>query len=122
MQVKHLLPLNVLPLTREAIEKRQALIIRAVASQFEVTEQEFFRKTRLRKYCVPRQVVAWLLYKTGYYNTVQIGQIFNQGHNTIMSGIITVQNRLETEDDFADRVSNIQVAIKEDLRKYDLTA
>ncbi|MDQ3073617.1 MAG: hypothetical protein M3Q97_10190 [Bacteroidota bacterium] len=66
-------------------------IIKIVAEEFDVEIQDIFSKSRKQLYCVPRQLIMYLLRERMGLSFVQISNIFHVHHTTVIHACHTVK-------------------------------
>ncbi|MCE5293131.1 MAG: chromosomal replication initiator protein DnaA [Chlamydiales bacterium] len=94
-------------------EKEKAIssdrIIQAVADHFSLAQEDLVGKSQSRECVIPRQLAMHLcreLLKTPY---MQIGDLFQRDHSTVMSAIRQIQKQMSTPgNDLALALSTIQ--------------
>ena len=99
------------------------LIIKEVSTAFKLTQKQMFLLSRTYKFIRPRQVAQYLLYRTSNMNQDAIAAIFNQERTTILHSVKTIQNMIDTNAEFADKVLQIRSKINKINKRifYDTT-
>jgi len=91
---------------KESIEKEQSLrnltieeIQTAVAKKFNVTLQQILSTERTQSLVTPRQLAMYIARKLTPKSLQEIADAFGKKHATILHGVKTIKERLETETD-----------------------
>lgn len=86
-----------------------SLVERAVCEYFKVSTNSLKRKGRKEKFCLPRQLIIYLLVKHSHKITyTEIAHYFNRkDHTSVIHACKSIQNRLDTDEDFGEKVAEI---------------
>jgi len=82
-----------------------------VARHFNVWHEAMRHKTRRRDITKARQISMYLLKKHTTKSAVQIGEMFNRDHATVLHAIKTVQKDMETNIVYRENVMQITYKI-----------
>jgi chromosomal replication initiator protein len=89
-------------------------IIDVVTSFYNVKLSELQSKRRHKSIALPRQVCMWLARQETRYSLQEIGGYFGgRDHTTVMHSIKTVDDRLDTDDQFAHQVQELSDRVKQ---------
>ncbi|MFW6090027.1 MAG: helix-turn-helix domain-containing protein, partial [Gemmatimonadota bacterium] len=81
----------------------------AVAERWGVPEQGLISKRRTKDLTVPRQVAMYLMRDLLDISLVEIGKAFGgRDHSTVIHSIQKVENEMEADDGFRDRVLGLR--------------
>ena len=84
-------------------------IQQAVAAEWGVTVDGLRSKTRTKTLTVPRQAAMYLLRQITGLQLVEIGAAFgNRDHSTVIHSLERVEEMLQTEPHFRERVENLR--------------
>ncbi|TVR53904.1 MAG: chromosomal replication initiator protein DnaA [Gemmatimonadales bacterium] len=91
------------------------LIRERVARAWDVPPESLSSKRRTREITEPRQVAMFLIRELLDRSLQNIGALFGgRDHSTVIYAIKKVQQRIEEDPDFAQRVSQVREALSED--------
>lgn len=80
----------------------------AVCLEWGVPAGRVISKGRVSEFVVPRHVLMWLMRRTTDLSMESIGQMVGgRDHTSVLNGCRSVQNRIDTEPDFAARVQKV---------------
>ncbi len=89
-------------------------IIDVVTSFYNVKLSELQSKRRHKSIALPRQVCMWLARQETRYSLQEIGGYFGgRDHTTVMHSIKTVEDRLDTDDQFAHQVQELSDRVRQ---------
>ena len=107
-------PLVLSHLLKDFIDNEQTMkkmtileIQTAVARKFHVDLSQINSTERTQSLVTPRQVAMFISRKYTTNSLEEIGKAFEKKHATILHGVKTIQQRLETESDLKDTVEQI---------------
>lgn len=107
-------PLELSHLLKDFIDNEQTMkkmtileIQTAVARKFNVDLAQINSSERTQSLVTPRQVAMFISRKYTTNSLEEIGKAFKKKHATILHGVKTIQQRLETESDLKDTVEQI---------------
>ncbi len=107
-------PIVLSHLLKDFIDKEQTMkkmtildIQTAVARKFNVDLSQINSKERTQSLVTPRQVAMFISRKYTANSLEEIGAAFEKKHATILHGVKTIQQRLETERDLKETVEQI---------------
>lgn len=83
-------------------------IIREVAAQFAVSPDLLFLQRRTAAVVVPRQTIFYLARRHTRLSLHQIGDALRRDHTTVSYAVKVVQDRLDTQPEFAAAVAEIE--------------
>lgn len=93
----------------ESKEVEPDQILKAVASEFDVTIDELISRSRVHSIALPRQVAMYLLREENDVSLPKIGDLLGgRDHTTVMYGCDKIAELLETDKKFRRKVINVQ--------------
>lgn len=102
--------------TRVAPLKEQVLKIRdVVCDQCGITHSNIMRKEKTESIVIARWIVFFLADKITNSTRISISSIFKLDHSTVLHGIKSLQDRMDTNPKFKDRVENIEKICRKSL-------
>ena len=84
-------------------------VLNDVAEEFKVTKEDIVGKRRLKQFVEPRQVAQYLIREKMNKTLESIADIFNKDHSTIIYSVKNVNNLLDVDKNFRDKVQRIIV-------------
>lgn len=87
-------------------------IQQVVAKRYNIDIKELLSKKRSDEIAFPRQLTMYLIRNLTDLSTVQIGEIFNRDHTTVMYACEKIREKLETDPFFSALVNKIIDEIK----------
>lgn len=84
------------------------LILDAVLKEFGVKKEQILNRERKQPYATYRQVYQYLLVMVGKINKTQVREHTGFIHSTIIHSIKSVENRIDTEKDFAEVITKLK--------------
>jgi len=84
---------------------KRDMILKAVCSEFSITQKDLYGKKRTREMVEPRQIACYLLKKYAGFSYTQIGRLFNRDHTTAIQSVRAVEDHIETEEEYSNRVN-----------------
>lgn len=79
----------------------------AIIDEYKLTFQMLKIKTSKREYSFPRQISLYLMNKFTNLTQMQMCLFFGQTHGTVSHAIKIVQNHIDTNKEFRERMKNI---------------
>ena len=73
-------------------------LFKLVELRLGITKEQIGSKSRKRTLVIPRQIVAYILYRTGKFPLATIGDLMNRDHTTVIHSVRTVSELLEVKD------------------------
>ena len=95
-------------------------IIKLVCDKLGVSNDELTYRSRSREIVEARQYCFFLIHATEPLSYREIAEPFNMDRTTIMSGIKTLQNRMDTEPDLSKSVYELLKIIEDYDESYTL--
>lgn len=89
--------------------KSQVLI--SVCDNYKIKRSDIFIKTRKDEILIPRQLAMYLMFKESIRHG-EIGRYFDMDRTTVIHAIKRIQNLIDTEDDFKQKVKDIKKMIR----------
>ena len=84
------------------------IIIGVVAKYFQVTREEIKGRSRLQKYCLPRQIAMYLAHECNLSSYPEIGRKFNRDHTTAMSACRKISARVQDNPEFREMIEELK--------------
>ena len=85
-----------------------SLVIRTVAEQYGVTEDDIISSRRSREIALPRQIAMYITRELTQLSTVNIGKEFGgRDHTTVMHGCDKIATSIKTDADLRRRVDEL---------------
>jgi len=88
------------------------IITEEVCSKFGVTADRLCSRSRQEDTCVPRQVIFFLTRDLKHIPLALTGRVFGRDHGTVIHGVRSIQERIDTDLHFAATVSAVAQACK----------
>jgi len=88
------------------------IITEEVCSRFGVTADRLFSRDRQEDTCIPRQVIFFLSRDLKRIPFMLTGRVFGRNHGTVIHGVRSIQDRIDTDINFAAAVSEVAQACK----------
>ncbi len=86
-------------------------IISIVCERYGVQFHWLTTKSRQRDFCVPRQIIMYLAYRTTKLNLSNIGILFNRDHATVLHANKIVNNLIDTDKYFSEVIRGLKVRL-----------
>lgn len=96
--------------TRVSVTDKDA-VIKIVCDHFEFTFQQLLKQDRRRETVFTRKCLIYFLFKYTRMSKVDIGNLLQQNHTTVIHSLKSLQDLIDTEDE----VSNTIVEIRKKL-------
>lgn len=87
------------------------MIVEATASQYDLDPDVIFTRSRQHDISEARQVIMYLASELTELSSTAIGFKLRRSHPTVLFGVKAIQNRQETEPEFADRLAGIRQSL-----------
>ena len=88
-------------------------VIRVIAQQYGVTEDDIVSSRRSREIALPRQIAMYITRELTQLSTVNIGKEFGgRDHTTVMHGCEKIQSAMKGDVDFRKRIDDLMEMIK----------
>lgn len=88
------------------------MIVEATAEFYNINADVIFSKSRVRDIADARQVIMYLCHKLTDLSSVSIGAKLNRQHATVLHGIATVKDRIDSVPDIAKAIADIESNLK----------
>lgn len=92
-------------------------IILIIANELEVDINEVYSKSRKRETVMVRQVFWYIMRKHTGITTTQLGAILRKDHATVLNGIKSVKDHLDTEVNYRNHVEKIEARITKIIKE-----
>lgn len=79
----------------------------AVCKFYEIPMQAITGRSRIAQYVEARHVLCWLLQRLYGCGPSEIGRRINRDHGTVINGLKSVKERMDTEKEFAGKVDRL---------------
>lgn len=89
-------------------EKTPDIVINMVCAEYGITRDELMLKSRYRNRVLARQVIGLLLRKRFKMGLKEIARMFNQNHTTVLHGLRTIADLIETDEAIKVTVIKLQ--------------
>ena len=101
-------------LLKDIIDKEKSMkkltvkeIIEVVASKYDVTTKQILSNERTQTLVTPRQLAMFIARKLVHGGVKDIAKGFEKSHATLIHGVKTIEDRLETEDNLRQTLKTI---------------
>jgi len=101
-------------LLKDFIDKEQTVkkltlkeIQEAVAKKFSVSMEQILSMERTQSLVTPRQLAMYIARKYTTKSLLEIGEVFEKSHATILHGVKSIKNKLDTEPDLKETLDEI---------------
>lgn len=84
-----------------------------VCDYFEIPLERIFKKSRKKELVLGRHVICFLLFKYSKLSKTDIAKFVNKDHTTVINGLRTLQDLMDTEKGVREDVENIRTKIFE---------
>lgn len=84
------------------------MIVEATAEFYKLNPDVIFSQSRVRDIADARQVIMYLCNKLTGLSSVSIGMKLKRSHATVLHGISAIKDRVDTSEDFAASLSEIE--------------
>lgn len=92
------------------IQRHTAYDVTAVVCKMlgDVTVDEVYGRTRIRRLATARHLVAWVLYRLYLYTTTEIGTLTKRDHTTILHSVARVDEWLSVPNCYKREVEIVE--------------
>lgn len=98
-------------ITGETNEQLKDKIIEVIPYYFKIPWGLINSKSRLRKYCYPRQLIIWFLRKKTSMNLMEVASLFHMDHTTIIHNVQQINNLRATDTNVYADISAINLLL-----------
>jgi chromosomal replication initiation ATPase DnaA len=82
-------------------------VIEETCIAYKISKDALYRKTKLRMYVEPRQVIFYILHKKFDIQLQKIGFMFNKHHATILHGANNIENIIPFDHELKEKINKI---------------
>lgn len=101
---------------RKTNAKLRSLLLDNCCTQFGVTRQQLFSKSRRREMVEARHVTMYLMRKYKLFGSLKmIGKYFNRDHTTVLHALNNVQSLIDTDKVFKSIVLDIESTVFQEV-------
>ena len=93
------------------------IISQAVCEEFGIHQSVLMGKSRKQTVVLPRFALQWLAHHVAQLTYSSIARVLGCDHHTIMNGIARCQDRIDTRDDFRQKMKTLEDACKPSICK-----
>lgn len=92
--------------------KSKEEIIQIVCDRFEVTFEELASKRSIRRFCEPKQIIYYFLYRRKKLTCVYVANLFNRKqHGGVLHGAIRVEGSMDMIPSYKKMIDELKVEI-----------
>lgn len=94
----------------------QRAVLALVEKTFSVFPEELFGLSREPYVVLPRQVASYLLRTVCGWSLARVAMVWDQDHGTARHSCTTIQNRMETDEEFGRLMINLKLELEHTIK------